>query len=62
MNATILVLENPFFATPDEDGNYTIKNVPVGNYTVKFWYGRDVVETRTIEVKKNETIMVNLSH
>lgn len=62
MNATILILENPFFAAPDEDGNYTIKNVPVGNYTVKFWYGRDVVETRTIEVKKNETIVVNLSH
>jgi plastocyanin len=38
MEAHIVVLENPFFAMADKDGNYEIKNVPAGQYSVKAWY------------------------
>ncbi len=37
MNATILILENPYFAGPDDQGNFSIKNIPRGTYSVKFW-------------------------
>ena len=40
MEGHILVLQNPFFAVVGKDGNYEIKNVPPGNYTVKAWYPR----------------------
>ena len=40
MSAFILVLQNPYFTTTDEDGNFTIKDVPPGTYTIKAWYGR----------------------
>ncbi len=40
MESHILVLQNPFFAVVGKDGNYEIKNVPPGNYTVKAWYPR----------------------
>jgi len=62
MNATILVLDNPFFATPDDQGNYTIKNVPEGTYSLKVWYGREVIEERSLSVKSGETITVNIVH
>ena len=40
MSAVVLVLENPFFAKSDEQGNYTIKGLPAGEYTVRAWHER----------------------
>ena len=37
MSADVVVLQNPFFAIPDKDGNFTIANVPAGSYTVRVW-------------------------
>jgi len=62
MNATILVLNNPYFASPDDDGSFVLRNVPEGTYTMKLWYGRDVAESRTITVRGGETLNVNFNH
>jgi len=62
MNATILVLDNPYFVMPTDDGTYSIKDVPEGSYTIKFWYGREVVESREISVKNGEVVTVNFTH
>jgi hypothetical protein len=35
MVSYISVFEHPYFAVTDKDGNFTIKNVPKGNYTVE---------------------------
>ncbi|MFM8619236.1 MAG: carboxypeptidase regulatory-like domain-containing protein [Opitutaceae bacterium] len=40
MSAVVLVLENPFFAKSDEQGNYAIKGLPAGEYTVRAWHER----------------------
>ena len=61
MNATILVLSNPYFAIPDDEGNYSIPNVPDGKYTLSIWYGRDVVDKKTITVRNGETTFVDLN-
>jgi len=49
MGAYILVLETPYFAVTDTKGNYEIKNVPEGKYTLKIWHeklkGEDVSVT-----------------
>jgi plastocyanin len=37
MNAWVVVLQNPYFATPKKDGSFTIDGLPPGTYTVKFW-------------------------
>jgi plastocyanin len=34
MVAYVSVFDHPYFAVTDKDGNFTIKNVPKGNYTV----------------------------
>lgn len=38
MVAHVVVLQNPFSAVVDESGDYEIKDVPPGTYTVKTWY------------------------
>jgi plastocyanin len=38
MSATLLVLANPFFATPDEKHHYVIEDVPEGDYTIVGWH------------------------
>jgi plastocyanin len=38
MRANIGVLNHPFFAVSNEDGSYTIRDVPPGDYTLVFWH------------------------
>lgn len=38
MEAFVIVLDTPYFATTDKDGNFTINDVPPGEYTVKAWH------------------------
>lgn len=37
MSADIVVLQNPFFATPDAKGAFKIPNVPAGEYSVRIF-------------------------
>ena len=37
MSAYILVFTHPFFARTDDDGRYTIPNVPPGTYSIAVW-------------------------
>jgi plastocyanin len=37
MHAFIGVLDHPFFATSNEDGTFTLPNLPPGSYTVAVW-------------------------
>ena len=62
MYATILVLENPYFTLPDEDGSYSIGNVPPGSYKIVFWYGRKKVRVKPVTVEENKTTVVNLDY
>ena len=62
MNATIIVLENPYFATPDGNGAYSMRNIPEGTYTLVLWYDRDVVERRLVQVKAGQSIEVDFAH
>lgn len=62
MYATILVLENPYFAVPDDDGSYSIDNVPPGTYKLIFWYGRKGVSTRQVTVDDKKPAVVNLEY
>ena len=38
MSAFVRVLENPYFAWTQPDGNFRIPDVPPGNYTLKVWH------------------------
>ena len=53
MLAYVLVLQNPYFARVNNDGSFSITNLPEGKYTVKLWNERYKAEDRQVEVKAN---------
>jgi hypothetical protein len=50
MNGYIVVSPMPYFALTDKSGNYEIKNVPPGKYTLKTWSENGKVATQAVEV------------
>jgi plastocyanin len=40
MSAVILVLDNPYFTTPDAEGNFQFPELPTGTYTITAWHER----------------------
>jgi plastocyanin len=50
MNAYIVVSPTPYYAVTDKNGNYEIKNVPPGKYTLKTWSEDGKVTTQAVEV------------
>jgi plastocyanin len=57
MQAYILVLQNPYFARPDNTGKFHIANVPAGDYTVTAWYeGKTKKQKVKVPAKGNVTV------
>jgi hypothetical protein len=54
MHGWFIVVKGPN-ATTDDNGNYTIENVPPGSYTVKAWHEPDEVQTAKVTVTAGET-------
>lgn len=50
MSAIIVVLDTPFFAVPDPDGQYQIDNIPPGTYTLVAWHVRSERVEQQVEV------------
>lgn len=61
MHCVVLVLENPFFATADESGNYVIKDVPPGTYKLKAWHERLPTSSQEITVPAEGEVTVNFT-
>ncbi|MGD1088993.1 MAG: carboxypeptidase regulatory-like domain-containing protein [Verrucomicrobiota bacterium] len=59
MNCIVLVLENPYFASTDENGNYTISDVPPGKYKLKAWHDRLPPDECEITVPTNGEVKVD---
>jgi plastocyanin len=38
MRAAIVVVENPFWARPDDEGRFRLEGVPAGNHTLVAWH------------------------
>jgi plastocyanin len=50
MNGYIVVSPTPYYAVSDKNGNYEIKNLPAGKYTLKTWSEDGKVTTQAVEV------------
>ena len=57
-----VAVKNPYFAKSDEDGRFTITDVPPGTYKLVVWhpYVRTTNE-QTVVVGKNETVEANIA-
>ena len=50
MSGYVVVSPTPYFAVTDKDGNFEIKNVPAGHYTLKTWSEDGKPTTQAVEV------------
>jgi plastocyanin len=55
MSAIVVVLDNPFFVSPDADGNYVIDGLPPGDYKVTGWHERAHPVTLRVHVDPGRT-------
>lgn len=51
MSGVIVVLDNPFFATPDRDGRFSIEGIPPGDYRVIAWHERARLSSKAIRIE-----------
>jgi len=61
MSAIILVLPHPYFAVPDDEGNFVLRDVPPGKYTLVIWHGREETGRRTVVVRAGEKTEFNVA-
>ena len=61
MHAYILVLDNPYFTVTDKDGNFTIENVPDGNYTLKAWLSPSVVLAKPVQLEGDKAVSLDFT-
>jgi plastocyanin len=61
MEAYILVVETPYYAVSDKDGNYVIKNVPPGKHTLKIWHEKLKGESQTATVPESGDVNVDFT-
>lgn len=61
MSATILVMDNPYFAIPNLDGGFELPGIPPGEYTVIGWHERVGERSASVRVERGKAATVNLS-
>jgi len=61
MEARILVLNGPYFATVAEDGTYHLPDAPAGTYTLRIWQKRWLPFAEKIEVPASGSRTVDIS-
>jgi hypothetical protein len=60
MGAVLVMFDHPFFAVTDKDGNFEIKNVPTGEFTLKAWHEDAAPVTEKIDAKAGENKVSDL--
>ena len=50
MSGYVVVVPTPYFAVTDKEGNFTIKDVPDGSYTLKTWSENGKPATQSVSV------------
>lgn len=60
MQAWIAVLQNPYFAATDKNGNFEIKNVPKGNYVLKVWYPFYISKSIKVVIKDSGNLQEDI--
>jgi len=53
--------DSPYYAVTDAKGNFTIKNVPAGDYTLEVWHEKLGTQDQKVSVKSGGVTTVNFS-
>ena len=61
MHCVMLVLENPYFASTDGNGDYKIPDVPPGTYKLEAWHERLPADEQEIVVPTNGEVRADFT-
>ncbi len=61
MLAFVVVLDTPYFAVTDEAGNYAIRNVPPGRYTLVVWHEKKDGLEREVTIEAGKPLKLDLA-
>lgn len=61
MQAYIGVVENPYYAVTGEDGQFTLENLPPGDYVVEAWHERYGTQTANVTVGPQQTQQIEFT-
>jgi plastocyanin len=56
MSAYIVALQNPFFAVTNERGEFIIRDIPPGSYTLRTWHEKLKPQSRQVQLKEGEEV------
>ena len=62
MNAFIGVFDNPYFAVTGDDGSFTLKGVPPGEYTIEAWQEKYGAQTAKVKVEASGKVTVDFTY
>jgi hypothetical protein len=62
MQGYVVVSDNPYFATSDKDGGFTIEKAPVGTYSVQVWHEVYGIKTEKVTVKEGATSTIEVTY
>lgn len=61
MEAFVIIMQNPYFSTTDKEGNFTIENVPAGEYTVSVWHPKRKAESTVVVVPDSGSVSMEIA-
>jgi hypothetical protein len=61
MSAIVVVLDNPFFTSPDAQGRFAIEGIPPGEYTVVAWHERARRHSRGVRVSAGAVTVIDFT-
>ncbi len=61
MSASVLVLSNPYFASPGSGRRYVIDDVPEGDYTIVGWHDRAKPVVKRVHVTAGQTSTIDFN-
>jgi plastocyanin len=61
MEAFVVIMQNPYYSTTDEEGNFTIENVPAGEYAVSVWHPKRKAGSIEVVVADSGSVSVEFA-
>ena len=61
MSGVILVLDNPYFTTPDAEGSFQFAELPSGKYTITAWHERARPIRREVQIRAGQAATMDFA-
>ncbi|HEX2254722.1 MAG TPA: carboxypeptidase regulatory-like domain-containing protein [Thermoanaerobaculia bacterium] len=61
MQSYVAVMEHPYFDVTEEDGQFTLANLPAGTYEIEAWHERLGTQTQTVTVEDGGSATVDFT-